>query len=580
MPEDTTGSDWVCMTTRKRPAREKQHGIHYTPQGLAEAVARRLVLACTVPEERALVVGDPACGDGSLLSAVASAAGARGIPVRLVGNDLDPAAIAQTAERLAAHADVSLSVRDFLAGINNGDGDLFSQVAPALEVDAFIANPPYVRTQVLGAEHAQDLAQRFGLTGRVDLAYAFCMAMVDALPLGGAFAFIVSNKFMTIKAGESLRRYLQQEAEILDVWDLGDSKLFSAAVLPCVIVGRRSPGAFQEGTPFRSVYTTGKTPARGDAIECATEEQLLHHFNTEAAGSRFEWRGKVLELRAGTLQVKPNDGTWVLSDSSAAGVQARLQASKARLFSEVMKVKVGIKTTADAIYIRNDWHTIPDEVRPEDDLLWPIRMTEDVGRWMSPAAASLTHRTLYPFERAARKRAPVDLSRFPRAAAYLERHRVVLEGRKYVIEAGRHWWEPWVPHQPWMWQQPRIIFPEISERPGFSLDESGVIANGPIFWAHTLAEGETDLLRAACAIANTAFAVEYYDMFSGTRLYAGRRRWNAQHVGQLPFPARDADVTRLANLHDHALEVIRNGGDAAEVEAEADRICRSLFAGV
>lgn len=567
------------MMTSRNPSREKQHGIHYTPDALAAAVAQRLVRECSAPTGRALVVADPACGDGSLLAAFAGAAEARGIPVCLVGNDLDPEAISRTAERLSAAPDVRLSQTDFLQG-KGYSGNLFAEAPRDPIVDVFIANPPYVRTQILGSGQAQELAGRFGLKGRVDLAYAFCMAMVDALPIGGCFAFIVSNKFMTIKAGERLRDFLRQETEILEVWDLGDSKLFPAAVLPCVIFGRRNPGQFEEGAPFRSLYTVrGVTESARDAPECATEGQLLNRFLNAPSGSRVMWRSAAMEIRRGSLQMNPTDRTWLLGDAAVAGVQLQMRSTNARRFADVLKIKVGVKTTNDAVYIRKDWDNLPDDLRPEADLLWPIRMTQDVARWAPPAQSALRFQTLYPFRHDARKRTPVDLALYPGARAYLEAHREALARRKYVAESGRHWWEPWVPHQPWMWQQTRAVFPEIAEQPTFGVDESGVIPNGTLFWMYPLEEDEGDVLRAACAIANSSFAVEYYDMLLGTRLYAGRRRWNAQHVGQLPFPAGNGDVVLLAGLYNRAADAARTGEGLGSVEGEIDRICRFLFAG-
>jgi adenine-specific DNA-methyltransferase len=567
------------MKTSSKAAREKLHGIHYTPVALADAVARRLIRECDIPIGRSLTVADPACGDGSLLAAFARIAADRDIPIHLIGYDLDPEAISQAADHLGRVLDLDLSTRDFLAGKDIG-GDFFAQEVYRPLVDAYIANPPYVRTQVLGSDQARDLARRFGLKGRVDLAYAFCMAMVDALPQGGVFAFIISNKFLTIKAGESLRDYLKSETEILEVWDLGDSRLFSAAVLPCVIFGRRKRGGFTPGAAFKSMYTIRATPvSKPDAVECTTDAQLLERFSCGESQSRIAWRGEIFEIRAGTLQAKRSDGTWVLQDPVMAGVQSQLSTSNARHFSDVIKIKVGIKTTADAVYIRDDWDQLPEDTRPEDDILWPIRMTKDVGRWVPPAESTLRSRTLYPYRRDCRRRTPVDLDQYPRAQAYLEGHRRALEGRTYVIEAGRNWWEPWVPHHPWVWQQPRAVFPEIAERPLFSVDDSGAIANGTLFWAYPIAEGEPELLEAACAIANSAFATEFYDLLLGTRLYAGRRRWNAQHVGQLPFPGTDAAVSLLADLYHQAVAATRGEADLTAVEREIDQLCRALFSG-
>ena len=64
-----------------------------------------------------------------------------------------------------------------------------------------IANPPYVRTQVMGAKKAQALARQFGLTGRVDLSYAFAMGMTAVLKPNGVLGLLTSNRFLTIKSG-------------------------------------------------------------------------------------------------------------------------------------------------------------------------------------------------------------------------------------------------------------------------------------------------------------------------------------------------------------------------------------------
>lgn len=68
---------------------------------------------------------------------------------------------------------------DFLQAIdipnNNNTIDLFQRESCPFNncYDIVIANPPYVRTQILGSEQAQILAQKFQLKGRVDLYYPF-----------------------------------------------------------------------------------------------------------------------------------------------------------------------------------------------------------------------------------------------------------------------------------------------------------------------------------------------------------------------------------------------------------------------
>jgi len=105
--------------------------------------------------------------------------------------------------------------------------------------DVVIANPPYVRTQILGSEKAQNLAKKFNLKGRVDLYYPFLIAMTESLKEGGILGVITSNRYLSTKGGESIRKYLVENYEIIELVDLGDTKLFEAAVLPAIFIGRK-----------------------------------------------------------------------------------------------------------------------------------------------------------------------------------------------------------------------------------------------------------------------------------------------------------------------------------------------------
>ncbi len=84
----------------------------------------------------------------------------------------------------------------------------------------------------MGAKRAQALAERFGLSGRVDLYQAFLVAMAKQLRPGGILGVITSNRFLTTRGGMATRRFLRLNFDIVELVDLGDTKLFEAAVLP------------------------------------------------------------------------------------------------------------------------------------------------------------------------------------------------------------------------------------------------------------------------------------------------------------------------------------------------------------
>ena len=112
-------------------------------------------------------------------------------------------------------------------------GPLFSGTGPEA-FDVIIANPPYVRTQVLGAERARELAATHGLTGRVDLYQAFLVVLAAWLSPDGVAGILTSNRYLSVRSGEAVRRHLWNRVRVQHVWDLGDTRCFGAAVLPAI----------------------------------------------------------------------------------------------------------------------------------------------------------------------------------------------------------------------------------------------------------------------------------------------------------------------------------------------------------
>ena len=245
---------------------KKANGRHYTPDALASfvaaGVARHLPLTAT-----GLRVLDPACGDGTLLLAMLQTMGAkRAAAARLHGFDTDAVAVAAAKSRLRGHpaAGLTIEARDFLSIQAGPQLSLLGSVAGERpqQYDVVIANPPYVRTQVLGGKKAQELSARHGLSGRVDLFHVFVSALTASLAEGGTLGLIVSNRFLYTQSGRATRELLLAEYELHTVIDLGDTKLFEAAVLPAVVLATRRRARGKRGvTEFLRAYERRSPPA-------------------------------------------------------------------------------------------------------------------------------------------------------------------------------------------------------------------------------------------------------------------------------------------------------------------------------
>ncbi|MGA2617742.1 MAG: N-6 DNA methylase [Thermoguttaceae bacterium] len=534
-----------------RADRIKANGVHYTPPRLAE------FLATVTAEALGAVKGtieilDPACGDGVLLRAFVQSLPARSrARIVLHGYETDPDAL-HSAQQLLAETGVlrvNLVQQDFLS-VQGVDTRLRgrqlslldqTQEAPPARFDAVIANPPYVRTQVLGTAKAQELAQRFGLTGRVDLYQAFAKAMANVLKPGGILGLLTSNRFLTVKSGAALRHLLRTEFELVAIYDLGDTKLFSAAVLPVIVVARRQRHEQPGKCLFERVYEHRSNTA--DTTSPRKYPKILDAFRDREANGVVAAEAGLFRIERGVLLTTESDEVWSLSTPDYQQWLQTVQANQQHRFESVAHIRVGIKTTADQVFIRDDWESLPAALQPENKLLRPLITHLNAGKWVA-VPSSKRHKVLYPHTIQSGRRVPVDLKAYPRARAYLESHRERLTRRKYVIEAGRQWYEIWVPHSPTDWAKPKIVFPDIAEEPRFFLDSSGAVANGDCYWITLRAGCDPDWLHVILAIANSSFITKYYDLAFHNKLYAGRRRFMTQYVRMFPLPDLSKPVSR------------------------------------
>lgn len=560
-------ASFPSLTDRHRADPVKSGGVHYTPPLLAAFVAEQA--AAALGSCSRIRVLDPACGDGALLAATAAALSATS-KVDMYGFDIDATALHVAQARLTdlpTNCKAFLDKVDFIEAVldeKESRDSLFENpdvIQFAGQFDLVIANPPYVRTQVLGADMSRRLAADFDLTGRVDLYQAFTVAMAVALRPGGVLALLCSNRFLTTKTGIALRSMLAKRFQIVGIYDLGDTKMFEAAVLPAVVIARRSDGG---GCRFPMIA------AYEDRSDSAPEKEATSVFEALAAWNDgvVAIGGSTYQLRSGEVDATDPRAPWIPRNSCDDWV-TKVEAAAVMRFGDVGKFRVGVKTTADNVFIRDDWSR--QKVVPESELLLPLFTHHVAQRW---SGGTPQKQILYPYDRSELRRSPVDLAKWPATLAYLEGYREQLEGRKYVIEGGRRWWEIWVPQQPARWTAPKILCPDISEEPKFFYDTSGAVVNGDCYW---LVVDDENLAFLMMAVANSSLGRDYYDAVCGNKLYAGRRRYITQYVERFPIPDPNQKAAKeiVKTVRELIIDPVFPQSHALEMLL--DRLVRSSF---
>lgn len=543
----------------------KATGATFTPEKLANFLANH-ISKCIPANKSNLVVLDPSCGEGALLKEANKVFGYQ--ISKLIGYDTNQDYL-DVAKNLLSHTNhphFELICNDFLSIDHIGDS-LFTENCSLL-ADIIIANPPYVRTQQLGAAKAQAIAKKYNLSGKVDLYYPFLIEMTNSLREGGILGVITSNRYISNKSGADIRKYLREHYDILEIIDLGDTKLFDAAVLPAIFIGRKKNTQSPHTRECKSMriyedFSDSCSPIKKKDIYDVINENMSGCYSVDK--QKFNYQ-------IGTILFPSNlKDCWALTSAEDKQWIDKIQSNCSFFVGERFKVRVGIKSCADNVFINANWQD--EEHIPEQKILRKMISQENITRWKCDNNSCSD--VLYPHFDNNGKRDVYDLKDYPEALLYLEKHRKQLEARTYVIDANRKWYEMWVPQDPRLWAFPKIVFPDISTYSRFCFDNSGAIVNGNCYWIVAKTKAEEELLLLIEGVANSSIMEKYHDISFNNKLYSGRRRYFSQYIEKYPIP----DPT---NSHSQAIiklvRIINNNGTATPGQTKLlDELVQKAF---
>lgn len=541
-------------------SKDKANGVVYTPSELADFVADEMLKYYLPNADEGVFILDPAAGQGSLLAALIKALVNCGKKIHAVGYETDADTGRETARLLAQmFPSVSIDIRigDFLEAADNGTAGKY---------DLIIANPPYIRTQIMGSDKAQEIAKKLSLTGRIDVYYAFLVCAKNVLKENGTAGYITSNKFLTVKAGAAVRSFMLNNYKIHRLIDLGDTKLFKASVLPCIAVFSNGKTDEWADAAFTSVYQNGNAAASDKAIPVSGIFQAIQNSGNCAVPD-----GRVFRFRQGGLNFTSDTGIWTLASAESKRWLDKVESNTWLTFSQIGKIRVGIKTTADDVFIGGKWEGPLSEL----ELLRPLITHRNAGQIIADSAAQW--KVLYTHCVNNGKRLTCNLEDFPKTRDYLLSHYERLSSREYIKKANRRWYEIWIPQNPDAWAHKKIVFRDISDKPEFWFDGTGAVVNGDCYWIDLDPSAPEDAAYLALAVANSAFTEKFFDLKFNTRLYSGKRRWQAQYVKQFPIPyCAGGDAQRLIGI---VKEIIAVGSRefADRCKPEIDALVEKLF---
>ncbi|MGE3076279.1 MAG: N-6 DNA methylase [Dehalococcoidia bacterium] len=506
---------------------DKSLGAYYTPEYIAKFFASYLNEHLSPPAFRSAAVADFACGSGIFLRTIAELQLATAPSVRapeipgviargLTGVDLDPNATAAARLSLALLFLRSTGRFPTALEITTSDALDFYRSRPDMQnsLDAFVVNPPYVKTDNQSAESRSRLKEFLApfAGGRLDAYLAYLVMGVECLRPGGHGLFVIPHTFLSSDSAAGIREWLSEHAWVTTLVDLSSVRVFenASAYVVLLIIQKKD---------HRLPQPNGVAVVKCQAFAGEALEDLLDGKRIEAPHySIFE--APVTEFTG--------PDTWSPVPPKELGIREVL--AEHSPLRDNFSVFQGIVTGADKVFI------VPAVDVPSQELAAyrPFLPDRSIRRFAIPSRP--THVVFYPF----RGDDPMDETEirelFPWTFAKLVKHRSVLQERSVVKRGNCEWWQPAWPRKPSAILTPKIVGPHLFLLPRFALD-----LNGEWLVSHSTVVTPRDwtadprILKFVAATLNSSVGAWWFERES-FRYGRGYNRVETKTLSRFPFP--------------------------------------------
>ena len=384
--------------------------------------------------------------------------------------------------------------------------------------DVVIGNPPYIRFDNLSKEKQLAYKSRYAtFSERCDICVPFFERSLSLLSERGVFSFICSNRFVRSSYGKRLRTLISDSYHVALYLNMEHTQPFEIEVsaYPAIYVIDRRVGRITHSGEVTSLETTP-----------------LKMFRTGVKGSRLSKFDKWYR----------GEEAWVTTNSAERSEFERI----ASIFPTIecsgagTQIGIGVASGADDIYVDPQQNS---EI--ERDCLLPLVASEDIrgGRieWNN-------RYMLNPYDQNDDRRMR-DLSKYPKAGAYLMRHADRLKSRYCARMHPDDWYRTLDRISYGTLRASKLLLPDIQLGGNVALDERGeYYPHHNVYWITS----QSWNLRALCVIMRSSFVTEQLRRLS-VQMRGGSIRYQAQNLRKVHIPAWESltkeEVEMLGGLY-------------------------------
>ena len=390
--------------------------------------------------------------------------------------------------------------------------------------DVVVGNPPYIRQEWLAPYKPHWQATFASFNGIADIYTYFYELGIKRLRPDGRLGFITSGSWVRGNFGSGLRGFLAKNARLESMVDFGEYQPFEDAemIRPSIAVFRKAePGGSMRLFKW---LTVGEPP------------KILTEVIATAPTMRTDHLG---------------EDTWELESDDVLALRKKLAANRKTLgefaYGGILR---GVLSGLTEVYVVDS--AMRDKFVAEDqrsaEILKPFLQGTHLRPWYNEtsgdyllAIASSSDRT-WPWSSSGENAEEVFAATYPAIHSYLNQFREQAIKR---TDQGQYWWEMRSCSYWSAFEQPKIIWPDISKLPRFSFDDQKHVLGNTCYF---VPGGDYYLLGIL-----SSWATWFYLSKTAQPLRLRDDRWQyrlfTQFMERIPIPeAPEAEQIAIAEL--------------------------------
>lgn len=423
----------------------------------------------------------------------------------------------------------------------------FPEVFASGGFDVVVGNPPYIRQEWLSPYKAHWKLTFQSFDGIADIFTYFFEAGVRLLREGGRLGFITSGSWVRGNFGAPLREFLSKNVAVESMIDFGEYQPFEEAELirPTIAIIRKAhPGGKMKLFKW---LTSGSPPETLSDVIATAPTMRTDHLGAEA---------------------------WELDPDDELALRKKLAAGGKALSEYAGTIFRGVVTGLNEVFVIDE-KTRSELIKKDgrsEEIIKPFIQGTHMRPWF--IEQSIEHLIF--------TRRGVRIDDYPAVRDYLENHRSALEPKPPTWDETRKWpgrkpgsyqWyelQDTVDYWP-AFEQPKIVWPDISKLPRFSMDTKNLYLGNTGF---VIPRGDYYLLGIL-----SSWASWFYISKTAQPLRLRGDRWQyrlfAQFMEHVPIPeAPNSDRETIAKLAESCTSL---GSKRYVIESQMQSRLRQAF---